>query len=214
MEDIPYEEKEEKGTTKKAGKLRLVIILALIGLGCAAYFIWRTPSTGSSATPILSQTFSTNTNKGNSSSSANSPGGSIQVYVTGAVQNPGVYTLSGDARMYQLLKDAGGPLPSANLIALNLAAKLVDGEEVYVSKIGETPPIIGSAGNNSNNQGQLVNINTASAVDLEQKLHLSTKSAQDIINYRQQHGNFTAIDELLQVVSQSIYNKIKNQITV
>src|SRR5262245_3160972 len=113
---------------------------------------------------------------------------------TGAVQHPGVYTLSSDARVYQLLQAAGGPLPNANLVVLNLAGKLVDGQEIYVRQIGEAPPIIGSTTNNGNDQGQLININTASASDLQQKLHLSAKSAQDIINYRQQHGPFSSVD--------------------
>jgi competence protein ComEA len=214
-EATPHEwVEEEKALTKKPGKLRLVIILAIIGFGCAIYFIWRSQLTNSSSAPLLSP--SSSTNKGNSSSSTttNVPGSTIQVYIAGAVQHPGVYALSGDARIYQLLDAAGGPLPDANLVALNLAGKLVDGQEVYVSRIGETPPAVGSTGSNSNNQGQLVNINTTSAADLQQKLHLSAKSAQDIINYRQQHGPFQSIDQLLQVVSQSIYNKIKGQITV
>lgn len=214
--EVPLHEwVEEEVLTKKPDKLRLAIILAIIGLGCAVYFIWRPPSTNSSSAPLLSLS-SSSTNKGNSSSSTttNAPSGPILVYVAGAVQHPGVYTLSSDARIYQLLDAAGGPLPNADLVVLNLAEKLVDGQEVYVSRIGETPPVLGSTTNNSNNQGQLVNINTASATDLQQKLHLSAKSAQDIINYRQQHGPFRSIDQLLQAVSQTIYNKIKGQITV
>jgi competence protein ComEA len=212
-EDIPDEEIE--GRPQKRGQFRWAAILAIIGLACGIYFIWHTPPTNSSA-PMPSQSSPTNTNQEdtNGSITANAPRGTILVYITGAIQHPGVYTLSSDARVYQLLEMAGGPLPNANLVALNLADKLIDGEEIYVSLIGETPPIVGSTTNNGNSQGQLVNINTASATDLQQKLHLSTKSAQDIINYRQQHGAFRSIDQLLQVVSQAIYNKIKGQITV
>jgi competence protein ComEA len=202
---------EEKALTKKPGKLRLVIILAIIVLGCAIYFIWRPLLTSSSSAPLLSPSSTANRGNNSNSTTTNVPGSTIQVYIAGAVQHPGVYTLHGDARIYQLLDAAGGPLPNANLIALNLAGKLVDGQEVYVSQIGETSPALGSTTNNSN---QLININAASAVDLQQKLHLSAKSAQDIINYRQQHGPFQSIDQLQQVVSQSIYNKIKGQITV
>lgn len=212
IEDKLHEEIAK--TTKKPGKLRLLIILVIIGLGCAIYFLWYTPSTNSKTQ--IPSSFSTSTNKGNTNSSiaTNAPTGTIQVYITGAVQHPGVYTLSSDARVYQLLQAAGGPLPNANLVALNLAQKLVDGQEIYVGQIGETPPIVGSTTNNSNNQGQLVNINTASAADLQQKLHLSAKSAQSIINYRQQHGPFTSVSDLQQAVSQTIYNKIKGLVTV
>jgi competence protein ComEA len=210
-ENAPDAEMEEAGeTAKKPRNLRLVIILVAIGLGCAAYFIWRTPPTNAPA-PILSQSVAKNTRTASNSITTNAPSSTIQIYIVGAVQSPGVYTLSSDARVYQLLQAAGGPLPNANLVTLNLAQKLVDGQEIYVSQIGETPPAVGST---TNNLGQLVNINTASATDLQQKLHLSAKSAQDIINYRQQHGSFTSIDQLQQIVSQTIYNKIKSLITV
>jgi len=62
--------------------------------------------------------------------------------------------------------------------------------------------------------GQLININTASAAEMRQSLHLSSTTAQNIVNYRLQHGPFTSIDQLLQVVSRSIYDKIKTQVTV
>jgi competence protein ComEA len=210
-------EEEKEGTQKNLAKrLRPMLVLLIIGLGCVGYFIWRVLPTNSSPAPVLSQSLTTNASKGNTSSSTvtNASGGTIQVYVTGAVQHPGVYTLGSDARVYQLLQAAGGPLPNANLVVLNLAGKLVDGQEIYVRQIGEAPPVIGSTTNNSNDQGQLININTASASDLQQKLRLSAKSAQDIISYRQQHGTFSSVDELLQVVSKSIYDKIKNQVTV
>ena len=145
----------------------------------------------------------------------------MQVYVVGAVKHPGVYTLAAGARVYQLVQAAGGPLPNANLVALNLAAKLSDGQEVYVTVVGEIPPTYmggvpgpGTGNSGTTNSGQLVNINTASVDEMRQSLHLSSTTAQNIVNYRSQHGSFTSIDQLLQVVSKSIYDRIKNQITV
>jgi competence protein ComEA len=132
-----------------------------------------------------------------------------------------VYTLPAGARVYALLQAAGGPLPKANLVALNLAAKLTDGEEVYVTLIGEQPPTYlggvpgsGSGTPNSNSTGQQVNINTASADELRQNLHISSTTAQNIVNYRLQHGSYSSIDQLLQVVSKTIYNRIRDQVTI
>src|SRR5262249_47009717 len=140
--------------------------------------------------------------------SSNSPtdtSGVIQVYIVGAVKHPGVYTLPADARVYQLLQVAGGPLPNANLVALNMAARLSDGQEVYVTVEGEVPPtyLCGVPGTNPNtaNSGSLVNVNTASVEEMRQALHISAATAQKIIDYRIQHGNFTSVDQLLQVVS-------------
>ena len=62
--------------------------------------------------------------------------------------------------------------------------------------------------------GQLVNINTASADDMRLNLHVSSTTAQNIVNFRLQHGPYTSVDQLLQVVSKSIYDKIKGQVTV
>ncbi|GER82008.1 hypothetical protein KTAU_06460 [Thermogemmatispora aurantia] len=150
---------------------------------------------------------------------------SIEVYIVGAVRHPGVYTLPAGARVYQLLQAAGGPLPEANLVALNLAAVLRDGEEIYVTRVGEAPPPIavnGSAqegassvsGSPAASSSALVNINTASVDELRQQLHVSATTAQNIVNYRLQHGSYTAVDQLLQVVSRSIYDRIKNLVTI
>jgi competence protein ComEA len=62
--------------------------------------------------------------------------------------------------------------------------------------------------------GQLVNINTASVVEMRQSLHISTTTAQSIVNYRQQNGPFTSIDQLQQVVSKTIFAKIKGLVTI
>ena len=134
-----------------------------------------------------------------------------------------MYTLQGTARIYDLLHAAGGPLPQANLVALNLAARLSDGQEIYVTLIGETPPTsississsastitTGTPGGTANQ----ININTASADDLRKGLHISSTNAQAIITYRVQHGTFTSVEELLQVVSQTTYKKIKDEVKI
>ena len=91
-------------------------------------------------------------------------------------------------------------------MAINLAAKLSDGQEVYITQVGETPPTYTSGvssttssstpgvGSGSNSNGQLVNINTASVDELSQSLHISKKSAQTIVDYRTQHGYFSSGD--------------------
>jgi competence protein ComEA len=200
------EEEERKNFTVRLR--RPVITIVLVLACCIIYFIWQPSMSTSTPTVSITKTaLPTIQTNSNSPITNNTSSGVIIVYVTGAVKHPGVYTLSSDARIYQLLQAAGGPLPDADLVSLNLAAKLVDGEEVYVSRIGEGPSITRGAGN-------LVNINTATLSELTQKLNLSTKSAQAIVDYRTQHGRFTSVDQLLQVVSQSIYNKIKNLVTI
>ncbi len=215
--------------TKRMILLRAIVVLSVLVVSVVLYLIWRPINSGSSLPLITQQNLSGATPKVSSSKSsvttntAVNSSGDIQVYILGAVVHPGVYTLPPDARVYQLLLAAGGPLPKANLVALNLAAKLNDGQEIYVTSGGESPPTVSgslsdtsasssSIGSSSNQS--LVNINTASADEMRQKLSISSKTAQSIVSYRQQHGPFTSVDQLLQVVSKSIYDKIKDKVTV
>lgn len=210
-------------------RLKIFIpIMLILALVLIIYFVWNASTTPTSTSPapisgITPQNFGNNpASKGsNTGATPSSDNGNIQVYIVGAVKNPGVYTLPAGARVYALLQAAGGPLPKANLVALNLAAKLTDGEEVYVTLIGEQPPTYlggvpgsGSGTPNSNSTGQQVNINTASADELRQNLHISSTTAQNIVNYRLQHGPYSSIDQLLQVVSKTIYNRIRDQVTI
>ena len=210
-----------KESTFKRNFKRILPIVIALALVIIIYFVWNPPT----PTPLSNGSSVTQQNFGNNSSSttkSSTSSGDIQVYVVGAVKHPGVYTLPAGARVYQLLQAAGGPLPKANLVALNLAATLSDGEEVYVTLIGEVPPtymggVPGPPGSNitgSPTAGKLVNINTASVDELRQSLHISSTTAQNIVNYRSQHGPFTSIDQLLQVVSRTTYDKIKAEVTI
>lgn len=228
---MPAEPAEPISPPVSSIKQRLKIfipVVLILALALIIYFVWNasTTPTSTSLSPISGitpQNFGNNPTSAGSNTGAtpSSDNGNIQVYIVGAIKNPGVYTLPAGARVYALLQAAGGPLPKANLVALNLAAKLTDGEEVYVTLIGEQPPTYlggvpgsGSGTPNSNSTGQQVNINTASADELRQNLHISSTTAQNIVNYRVQHGPYSSIDQLLQVVSKTIYNRIKDLVTI
>src|SRR5581483_796316 len=219
LETTPTTPPPKKRSTTLYFVMALVLALA-IGL----YFLWRPSSPTTTVPPIPPQNFgstSTGTTSTNATNSNTTSGGSIQVYIVGAVKHPGVYILATNARVYQLLQAAGGPLPDANLVALNLVAKLSDGQEIYVTRQGEQPPSYmggvpapGPTTSNTNTTNSLVNVNTASATELEQQLHISSTTAAEIINYRTQHGDFTSVDQLSAAVSKTTYDKIKGLVTV
>jgi competence protein ComEA len=220
--------------------LRAVALVLSVVLAVTLYLLWQeaapaeaplasapsggtatalTPASAEGQVPLVTATATV------APATALTPTASIEVYIVGAVRHPGVYTLPAGARVYQLLQAAGGPLPEANLVALNLAAVLHDGEEIYVTRVGEAPPPIavnGSAqegassvsGSPAASSSALVNINTASVDELRQQLHVSATTARNIVNYRLQHGPYAEVDQLLQVVSRSIYDRIKNLVTV
>lgn len=136
-------------------------------------------------------------------------GGSVVAYIVGAVNHPGVYTLPNGARIRDLLAAGGGARQGADLVRVNLAALVFDGEEVYVPLIGEPFP------DNVGGDGIQVNINVASAETMHLQLGISLKTAQAIVLYRQIHGPFTAVDQLLLVpISRTVYDHIKNLVTV
>lgn len=214
--EVPLDVPEPPTPSKKKLIARIIAVMLTLGFAGAMYVIWNTstpvPTTGSSSS-VSQQILS-------ASGASTSTTDGIQVYVVGAVKHPGVYTLPSGARVYDLLQAAGGALPQANLVGVNLAAKLSDGQEVYVAQVGETPPtntggVSGTGvGTGGSTNGQLVNINTASVDELTLNLHISKKSAQTIIDYKTQHGNYSSVDQLAQVVSRTIYDKIKAQCTV
>lgn len=226
LNDQPEEQKEQKEVrANPQTRQRAVAIILILALALCIYLIWRPPAptesvavtTSSSSTKEeISQTDSRSDNP--SATAQSTTGNTIHVYVVGAVHKPGVYELPSNARVYQLLQAAGGPLPGANLVALNLAAKLQDGQEVYVTKVGEKPPTyvggIPSPADDSINHEELVNINEASSEEIRERLHVSSQTAESIIDYREVHGQFTDVEQLLDVVSETIYKKIKALVTV
>jgi competence protein ComEA len=131
---------------------------------------------------------------------------SVTAYILGDVAQPGVYTLAVGARVQALVAAAGGALDNADLTRVDLAALVVDGQEIYVPRIGETIPLM---------LGGKVDINAASASDLHHALGIELAIANRIVAYRVAHGPFTAISQLLLVpISLSEYNKIKSLVTV
>lgn len=116
----------------------------------------------------------------------------LRVHVAGAVARPGVYDLPPGQRVQDAVAAAGGPLEGANPQALNLAAPLRDGQKVYV-------PFMEAAVAPTTPEGQRVNINSATAAQLEALPLIGEKRAKDIVAYREANGPFQRIEDLLRV---------------
>ncbi len=143
-------------------------------------------------------------------------GGPIQVYITGAVSKPGVYQMSDGDRAVDLLYKAGGPAPEANLEAVNLAVRLHDEDRVIVPRMGQAA----AAGSTSQVAGAVapaqVDINTASAQDLDALPGIGAVYSQRIVDSRTAAGLFTTPDDLVnrQLIPRATYDKIRDLITV
>jgi competence protein ComEA len=139
----------------------------------------------------------------------------IIVDVAGAVRRPGVYEFVEGERVIDAIERAGGALPKADLSLLNLAAPITDGTQILLPKTG--PPAAGSStipvgGSTSG----LININTATATELEALSGIGEVLAATIVEYRTTNGPFTAIDDLLDVsgIGPATLEEIRDQITV
>ncbi len=120
----------------------------------------------------------------------------IFVDVTGAVNNPGVYTLTGKSRVIDAIKAAGDSAPGADLSTINLARVLNDGEQIYVDST-----VTNSAGVRVSKKlpSGPININRATARQLDSLDGIGPVIAARIVEYRKNNGSFLSVDDLQKV---------------
>ncbi len=142
----------------------------------------------------------------------------VFVDVAGWVRHPGVYEFVTGQRVIDALDAAGGARPGADLTSLNLAAPLADGTQILVSKagvaaVGGGTTIPGAGGSSGTT---LVNINTASATELETLSGVGEVIAAAIVDYRTQNGPFTSVDQLEDVsgIGPATMEEIRDSVTV
>ncbi|HZP26201.1 MAG TPA: ComEA family DNA-binding protein [Dehalococcoidia bacterium] len=135
----------------------------------------------------------------------------VRVYVIGEVARPGVYTLPSDARWIDALEAAGGATANADLFRVNLARHARDEDQVIVPRLGDSGAPATASGNS-----RLININSASAAELDTLPGIGEVRSQRIVESRTTRGAFASTQELVsrELVPQSVYNDIKDLITV
>lgn len=148
-------------------------------------------------------------------------GSTVIVDVAGNVVSPGVYELSGDSRVIDAVNMAGGLTDNADAAQVNLARKLVDGEQVYIPAEGEA---IASAGATSGGLhassgatgAGLVNINVASESELMSLTGIGEVTAGRIVEDREQNGPFESIEDLKRVsgIGDTKFDAIRGSICV
>ncbi|MHA7127102.1 helix-hairpin-helix domain-containing protein [Janibacter indicus] len=158
--------------------------------------------------------------------------GKVTVHVVGQVRRPGIVTLDAGARVADAIDEVGGATGRADLGRVNLARLLVDGEQVVVPRPGESiaaapapgaaAPAAGApaggapAGGAAPAAGDTVNLNTADLATLETLPGVGPVLAQRIIDWRTEHGRFTAVEELGEVsgIGDKIYAQLAPKVTV
>jgi competence protein ComEA len=157
----------------------------------------------------------------------------IVIDVVGAVRVPGVVTLPAGARVVDAIRAAGGAAAAADLVRLNLAAPLADGTRVAVPRLGEPPPAVdpsavtgsaapstgngdpGSAGDGTTAGGP-INVNTATADDLETLPGIGPTLAAAIVEDRERNGPFASVDDLNRVpgIGDGRLSQLRDLVTV
>ena len=159
-------------------------------------------------------------------SARGSPGRLVVIDVVGQVARPGVVTVPDGSRVVDVLAAVGGALAGADVQRLNLARLVADGEQVFVPRPGETPPVLvgalsgagsgsgaGSAGTGAGGASTavaLVDLNTATLAALDTLPGVGPVLAQRILDWRAQHGRFASVDQLGEV--SGIGDKLLEQI--
>jgi competence protein ComEA len=141
----------------------------------------------------------------------------IAVEVRGAIRSPGVYRLSQDARLDDLLTAAGGVTSDADLAPHNLARRLFDAEVVVIERIGSATPIVAVATEAPpQSNSYQININTATSAELETLPGIGPVLAQRIIDDRTANGPYRNVADLTRVsgISENLIDDIQTQITV
>ena len=162
----------------------------------------------------------------------------LVVHICGAVSAPGVYELPAGSRIIDAVEAGGGFLPEAEEACCNLAEEIVDGCQIYImtksescadgqteKKAGiqtspdsdmQTTDINVRSNSTTALENGLVNLNTADVAALMTLPGIGESRAKAIISYREQHGAFAQIEDIMKIsgIKQAAFSKIKDKITV
>lgn len=224
---------------------KMYIVIVLLAAG-GFYYANRQPAADNSALLSSGQSMSENSGQSLQSSSASSAASAANAEVvcdiSGAVKHQGVYRLKNGARLEDLIEKAGGLTKDAQLKAINRSQLLKDQDKIYIPGKGDkveaaqtansaaasAPASSASASSSSSSSssvssstsgaasGDLINLNTATASDLQKLNGIGEKKAEQIIAYRQEKGSFKSIDELKEVsgIGDKTFAAIKDQLTI
>ena len=221
-EDEPAEPSVARFLPGGATVAALIIVVVLI----AAVGVWRHAASRERA-QALAQSSSEREESGSApvavgpspspsapasaSASAGERADDVVVYVSGAVASPGVLTLPAHSRVIDAITAAGGAMPEADLESINLARILVDGEQIRVGVVGESPPPASSAAGSTAGTGTCVRLATATEDELQTLPGIGPALATRIISYRATHPRLSTVEELDDVpgIGPSLIEKIR-----
>ncbi len=147
----------------------------------------------------------------------------LYVDVKGQVKNPGLYQFEPGTRVANAIEKAGGALPDADLVQINLAAPLTDGAALVIPAKGATSPVSASIGLgksaasvSTTGASTVINLNTATAEELRSLPGIGEARAKAIVDYRSKQGRFRSTDDLKQIegIGDKMFSRIKDRLVV
>ena len=212
-EPTPADPDEPRGGVRLGIDRRAVAALAVIALGgvvlAGAVVLRSRPHVTEVAPPTVIAVGSPIPSPG----IAPPPAAELVVDVQGKVRRPGVVRLPAGSRVLDALRAAGGPRPGVPTTSLNLARQLADGEQVVLDPAGAVAVGSAAAGGVA---GGPVNLNTATLEDLDGLPGVGPVLAQRILDWREEHGRFSAVEELQEVpgIGPSTFADLKDRVRV
>ncbi|MED1783085.1 helix-hairpin-helix domain-containing protein [Brevibacillus fortis] len=147
----------------------------------------------------------------------------LYVDVKGQVKNPGLYQFEPGTRVANAIEKAGGALPDADLVQINLAEPLTDGSAVVIPPKGVKPPVSTSIGLvqsaarvSATGASTAINLNTATVEELMSLPGIGEARAKAIVDYRSKQGPFRSADDLKQIegIGEKMFSRIKDRLIV
>ena len=189
------------------GPAQLAVVAIVVAIGLAATCWWLVRGTAHAPAPELTAApapalVPTAAGVEPVATGETTSPATVTVDVSGKVRHPGIAVLDAGSRVVDALKAAGGARPGADVSGLNLARVLVDGEQVLVGQPGPAAPAAAAGPPAAGGPGStltLVNLNTATEAELDSLPEVGPVTAASILTWRDQHGGFTSVDELLEV---------------
>ncbi|MQA85946.1 MAG: ComEA family DNA-binding protein [Streptosporangiales bacterium] len=194
--------------------VRALAVLGIVAALVAAMFFWRSRPAAVPAppTPTPAQV--------SLAASATPTPAAVVVHVDGKVHEPGVYTLPAGSRVVDAVRAAGGARRGADTGSLNLARRLVDGEQILVGVLAPAPSAAPSAAVSgpeaAGDSAPQLDLNTATIEQLEELPGIGPVLAERIVDYRDEHGGFRSVDQLQDVsgIGPKRFADIKDKVRV
>ena len=206
----------------KKQKIILIVIGIIMMIFIGYYIIQKTENYDYIELETLEE--SNNNETGNQTNEEEITDEEIIVHITGEVENEGIIKIKKDARLSDVINEAGGTTSNADLSKVNLAYSVKDGQKIYIPSIEDKEQeeyITEEAGENviienEEIQSEKVNINTAKQTELETLNGIGPSTALKIINYRNENGQFNSIEDIKNVpgIGDSKFENIKDSICV